>query len=471
MTTAIWWIRRDLRLTDNQALAAALEQADRIVPTFILHPNLRNSDYVGPKRLAFLWGGLRRLEADLQAAGSRLILRRGEPREELGKLLSESGASTIFAEEDVSPYARRRDSGVAESLPLQLLGGLTVHPPEAVLKADGTPYTVYTPFSKAWKALPRPSSHQILPAPASIPTPNSDLPSHPIPTEPTLPSGVPFIPGEAEAQRRLAAFTEGSEPPLFRYAGERNRMDLAGTSGLSPYFRFGMLSARRAAVAARRAIEQAPTADARKGAETWLNELIWREFYLAILYHFPQVRGASFRPEYDQIAWANDQAAFAAWQEGRTGYPVVDAAMRQLRESGWMHNRARMIVASFLVKDLLIDWRWGERWFMQHLVDGDPAANNGGWQWTAGTGTDAAPYFRIFNPVLQSEKYDPDGEYIRRWVPELAGVSNKFIHAPWEMPAEVQKQAGCLIGRDYPEPIIDHKQARERTLEAYGQVK
>jgi deoxyribodipyrimidine photo-lyase len=292
-----------------------------------------------------------------------------------------------------------------------------------------------------------------------------------MPTEPTLPSGVPFLPGEAEAQRRLATFGQGEKAPVFRYAGGRNRMDLAGTSGLSPYLRFGMVSARQAAATARGALEHAPNAEARKGAETWLNELIWREFYLTILYHFPQVRGASFRPEYDQIAWVNDEAAFAAWQEGRTGYPVVDAAMRQLKESGWMHNRARMIVASFLVKDLLIDWRWGERWFMQHLVDGDPGANNGGWQWTAGTGTDAAPYFRIFNPVLQSEKYDPDGEYIRQWVPELADVPHKFIHAPWEMPTEVQKEAGCLIGRDYPEPIIDHKQARERTLAAYGQVK
>jgi deoxyribodipyrimidine photo-lyase len=471
MTTAIWWIRRDLRLTDNQALAAALAQADQVVPTFILDPNLLNSEYVGPKRLAFLWEGLRRLEADLRAADSRLILRRGKPQEELSKLLVESVATAIFAEADVSPYARRRDSGVAQTLPLQLLGGLTVHPPGAVLKADGTPYTVYTPFSKAWKALPQPSFHQILPAPTSIPTPNSDVASHSIPTEPTLPAGVPFIPGEAEAQRRLAAFAAGEKAPVFRYAGARNRMDLAGTSGLSPYLRFGMVSARQAVAAARRAIGNAPDDEARKGAETWLNELIWREFYAAILDHFPQVRGASFRPEYDELAWVNDEAAFAAWQEGRTGYPVVDAAMRQLQESGWMHNRARMIGASFLVKDLLIDWRWGERWFMKHLLDGDPAANNGGWQWTAGTGTDAAPYFRIFNPILQSRKYDPNGAYIRQWVPELTGVPDKFIHTPWEMPAEIQKQVGCLIGRDYPKPIIDHKQARKRTLEAYGQVK
>jgi deoxyribodipyrimidine photo-lyase len=189
------------------------------------------------------------------------------------------------------------------------------------------------------------------------------------------------------------------------------------------------------------------------------------------LYHFPQVRQRNFRPEYDHIAWHNDEQAFAAWTEGRTGYPVVDAAMRQLAQTGWMHNRARMLVASFLVKDLLIDWRWGERWFMQHLIDGDPAANNGGWQWTAGTGTDAAPYFRVFNPILQGQKFDPDGDYVRNWVPELVDVPTKYIHNPWEMPSDLQQELECVIGRDYPGPIVDHAQARERVLAAYTAAK
>ena len=206
---------------------------------------------------------------------------------------------------------------------------------------------------------------------------------------------------------------------------------------------------------------------ARQSAETWLNELIWREFYMAILYHFPNVLREAFRPELRAIPWSNDPAQFAAWCEGRTGYPVVDAAMRQLVETGWMHNRARMIVASFLVKDLLIDWRWGERFFMEHLIDGDPAANNGGWQWTAGVGTDAAPYFRVFNPTLQAAKFDPDGAYVRRWVPELARVPDKHIHAPWLMPLDVQRTAGCVIGQGYPAPIVDHGTARDRVLAAY----
>jgi deoxyribodipyrimidine photo-lyase len=245
-------------------------------------------------------------------------------------------------------------------------------------------------------------------------------------------------------------------------------MDLPGTSGLSPYLRFGMLSARQAAVAA---LEVGEHPEAREGAQVWLDELIWREFYLHILYHFPNVLRESFRESLREIPWDNDTRAFAAWQEGLAGYPVVDAAMRQLRATGWMHNRARMIVASFLTKDLLIDWRWGERYFMQQLVDGDPASNNGGWQWSAGTGTDAAPYFRIFNPVLQGEKFDPEGAYVRRWVGELARVPDRYLQRPWLMPEEIQREAGCILGKDYPAPMVDHAWARERTLEAYRQAK
>lgn len=470
MTTAIWWIRRDLRLTDNQALTTALTEAEQVIPLFVLDPALLESPYVGPKRLAFLLEGLRRLDADLQQRGSRLIVRRGEPQEELAAMLSASEASAIFAEADVSPYARRRDDRLAESLPLHRVPGLTVRPPDAVLKADGTPYIVFTPYSQTWKEAPLPTTDSLLPAPPSITTP-AGLSGQAIPAEPELPASVPFAPGAAVARRQLEAFLGGEDAPVYQYAGERNRLDLAGTSKLSPYLRFGMVSARQAVTAAGAAIEAAPHDQARHSAESWLNELIWREFYLAILYHFPQVRTSSFRPKYDYVAWANDEADFAAWREGRTGYPVVDAAMRQLLRTGWMPNRARMIVASFLVKDLLIDWRWGERWFMQHLVDGDPAANNGGWQWTAGTGTDAAPYFRIFNPVRQSEKHDPQGAYIRHWVSELADVPDKFIHAPWQMPTDLQDEVGCRIGRNYPDPMTDHRQAREQTLEAYATAK
>jgi deoxyribodipyrimidine photo-lyase len=243
---------------------------------------------------------------------------------------------------------------------------------------------------------------------------------------------------------------------LADYAGARDRMDLDGTSRLSPYLRFGMLSAREAVAAAREA-----------GATTWLDELIWREFYAQVLYHHPRARRESFREKYRDLAWSNDKEAFEAWQRGRTGYPIVDAGMRQLEALGWMHNRARMIVASFLTKDLLIDWRWGECHFMQQLVDGDPAANNGNWQWVAGTGTDAAPYFRIFNPVTQGKKHDPEGAYVKRWVPELADVPVERVHEPWTLSREAQREAGCVIGEDYPAPIVDHNAARERALATY----
>ena len=239
-------------------------------------------------------------------------------------------------------------------------------------------------------------------------------------------------------------------------------MDFDGTAAISPYLHFGILGFRLVVEAAREAILIAPDQDSKKSAQTWLSELIWREFYVHILYHYPQVRTNSFRAQYDQIQWQNTPDDFEAWKEGKTGYPVVDAGMRQMLATGWMHNRARMITASFLVKDLLIDWRWGERFFMQHLLDGDLAANNGGWQWTAGTGTDAAPYFRVFNPVLQGKRFDPNGDYVRRWVPELAHLDFKDIHTPWESNAEVP---------GYPAPIVNHKFARERALSAYRDVR
>jgi deoxyribodipyrimidine photo-lyase len=472
--TAIWWIRRDHRLTDNQALEAALRQAETVVPVFILDPVLMSAPDAAEKRVAFMLGSLRQLDADLRLRGSRLIVREGDPAEELVKLVRESKADAVFAEEDSWPYGRQRDARVAQALPLDLTGGLTVHPPAAIRKADGTPYTVFTPFSRAWKALPLPSARDILVAPDRL-SPPPDLPSLPIPAEPALPPEVAFPPGEAEAQRRLQAFADWDAPVVYSYAELRNRLDREGTSQLSPYLRFGMLSARQAIVSALSAMDAAPDAapqgQGRKGAETWLNELIWREFYMAILHDFPDVLAQSFRPSLRHIAWENDEAAFSAWCQGRTGYPVVDASMHALVQTGWMHNRARMIVASFLVKDLLIDWRWGERFFMQHLVDGDPAANNGGWQWTAGTGTDAAPYFRIFNPTLQGKKHDPGGIFVRRWLPELARVPDQTLHAPWEMPDDVQRRAGCIIGQDYPAPIIDHAWARERTLAAYAQAR
>jgi deoxyribodipyrimidine photo-lyase len=416
--------------------------------------------------VSFLFDGLRRLDEDLQAIGSQLIVRHGQPLTELRRMMAEVGAGAIFAEEDFSPYARRRDAQIGRELNLKLFAGLTVYPPEAILKEDGTAYTVFTPYSRQWKRMPPVSVRDILATPARM----AALPllfSEPISRVPAIKPRVSFVAGEAEGQRRLKAFSQGVWAPIYQYEEGRNLMGSDGTSQLSPYLRFGMISARQAVVAAYEARQAAPGSRAASSAETWLNELIWREFYASILYHFPQVRSQSFRPALQNIIWENDVTQFDRWCLGLTGYPVVDAAMRQLTETGWMHNRGRMITASFLVKHLLIDWRWGERWFMQKLVDGDPAANNGGWQWTAGTGTDAAPYFRVFNPILQGKKFDKEGSYVRRWVPELARVPLKYLHAPWEMPGEIQRQIGCLIGRDYPGPAVDHAAARERALRAY----
>ena len=469
MKAAIWWVRRDLRLTDNQALSAACEQAEQVVPTFILDPTLLSQNEDAKKRLAFLFAGLRALDADLVQLGSTLIIRRGDPQEQLTALVEETDAEAIFAEADVWPYGVQRDARIAEVLPLHLTGGLTIHPPEAVLKADGDPYVVYTPYSRKWKILPQPMPHDILPAPSHLKTPDG-IESRSIPAQPTPPPEVVFPASEAEAQQRLEDFLSGDSPPAYEYDIERDRPDLDTTSHLSPYLRFGMISARQAAAMAGVARGLATDDEARQGVNAWTNGLIWREFYQAILHHFPHVLERSFRPKWD-IAWENDEEAFAAWCEGRTGYPIVDAAMRQLVHTGWMHNRARMLVASFLVKDLLIDWQWGEAFFMRHLIDGDPAANNGGWQWTAGTGTDAAPYFRIFNPTTQGKKHDPQGAYVRRWVEELAHVPDRFIHEPWKMPDHVQQDAGCIIGQDYAAPIVDHAQARERALATYRREK
>jgi deoxyribodipyrimidine photo-lyase len=467
MSTVIWWIRRDLRLRDNQALAAALRTGKQVIPLFIIDPHLAESRPRPQKRLNFLWGGLHALDERLRQRGSQLIVRRGNPTQELTRMMAETQATTIFAEEDFTPYAKKRDQLISENLPLKLTPGFTVLPVGSVLKANGNPYTIYTPYSKTWKSFPLPQAAALISEPEQINTPTG-IHRAPIPDHTSSPL---FPPGEIEAQTRLQNFIAGETAPIFRYAEQRDRPDRAGTSMLSPYLRFGMISVRELVISAQNAISRATHPNTRKGAQTWLDELIWREFFITILANFPHVRSQSFRPALRQIPWRNDPDEFKAWQAGKTGYPIIDAAMRQLTQTGWMHNRARMIVASFLVKDLLIDWRWGEGWFMKNLVDGDLAANNGGWQWSAGTGTDAAPYFRIFNPTLQGKKFDPQGDYVRQWMPELVRVPTKHIHTPWKMPEQLQNQVGVRLGVDYPYPIVDHAQARERTLEAYRLAK
>jgi deoxyribodipyrimidine photo-lyase len=470
MSVAIWWIRRDLRLADNQALQAALAAADHVIPLFIWDEAILASPWAGERRLAFLLAGLRNLDEELRSRGSRLVMRRGQPAAVLAGLANECNVTGVFAEADCSPYAKRRDAKVAEVVRLTLTPGVSIRSLDAIRTEKGSPYTVFTPYSRKWKSLGAIDASEIAPAPAALKTPDNVM-GEPWPEGPPLPPANPFEPGEAEALRRLERFVSGRNAPVHGYADGRNHPALEATSQLSPYLRFGMLSPRLAAQRAYQALQEAPTKAAKAGVESWLNELIWRDFYLMILSEFPFVRWGSFRREYDGLVWANDEEHFAAWCAGRTGYPFVDAGMRQLATLGWMHNRLRMVVASFLVKHLLIDWRWGERWFMQQLVDGDPASNNGGWQWVAGVGTDAAPYFRIFNPVTQGQKFDAAGTFVRRWVPELAGAPARHLHSPWQMAPDEQWRAGCVLGKDYPLPIVDHAWARQRALAAYEAVR
>jgi deoxyribodipyrimidine photo-lyase len=454
-----------------------LEHGDRVVPVYILDENWPALPKENQMRTAFLLGGLHRLDADLRNRGSRLIVRRGDAKEELSALLAETGASAIFAEAEYSPPAMGRDAEVEEVLPLRLFDGLTVHPPDALKRGNGEPYTAFSPFSKAWQDLPLPPVRDVLRPPARL-APPPEIASLPLSGESDLLSMSPFAPGEAEAQRRLQAFVDGRADdeqqcaaPIYCYDALRNRLDADSTAQLSPYLSFGMLSARQAVVSALSAMDAASNPEAGYSAELWLKALIRREFAISILYHFPQALDHGLRVEARNMPWENDPAAFDAWKAGRTGFPLVDAAMRQLVQTGWLPNRARMAVASFLVRDLLVDWRWGEQFFLKHLLDGDLAANNLNWQRAAGSGTGPSAYLGILNPVLEGRRYDPDGVYVRRWMPELAGVPARYIHQPWTMPPEVQRESGCVIGQDYPPPILDHGWARDRALDFFGRTR
>ncbi len=465
MNPVIHWFRRDLRLEDNSALQAALDSGAPVIPLFIFDDAILKSKRSGAPRMAFLLKALDSLDHSLRKLGSHLVIRRGDPVEILAKVIVESGAQTLYFNRDYTPFARHRDEALEQHLRVEIraFDDAVLLAPGEVMKQDGSPFMVYTPFKKQWKSQPKPEKVAFQPG-SFLALESQVLPSlHELGFAATI--SVPEA-SESEALRRLDAFIAA---PIYTYAETRNNLTLdpftdtrMETSCLSPYLRFGMLSPRQAYWAAREAYQRTDNPQKRDSVETWVDELIWREFYVHVMNHFPHVDKRSFRPEYDRVEWRNAPDELQAWKDGLTGYPVVDAAMRQLKAIGWMPNRARMVVASFLTKDLLIDWREGELHFMQHLIDGDPAANNGGWQWTAGTGTDAQPYFRIFNPVSQSRKFDPDGHYIRRWIPELADVSDAFIHTPWEMNTPPEQ---------YTPPIIDHEFARERTLAAYSAVK
>jgi deoxyribodipyrimidine photo-lyase len=439
---ALLWFRRDLRVSDNTALHQACSRKVPILPVFIFDPGILSEKKDVMRRTAFLLPALESLSANLAALGAPLILRKGNPVQVLRALVKETGAKTLFFNKDIEPYSRERDEKVAEmakeaGVELFACDDLLIHPPGKVQRVAGGPYTVFTPFSLAWQGKP---PHDPLPRPAQIQG-LSGVKGISLPSLEELgleKCDVPVPPaGEKSAQELLRAFVKKN---ICRYQATRNFPLEDSTSHLSPHLRFGTLSPRTVLAAARRARNDDPAS--KKQIDVFIGELIWRDFYKQILWEFPHVATRAFRPAYDKIEWENRTDRFQAWCEGQTGFPIVDAAMRQLNQTGWMHNRLRMIVSSFLTKDLLISWQWGERYFMEKLFDGDLAANNGGWQWAAGTGTDAQPYFRIFNPTSQAEKFDPEGKFISQYVPEANSLT-------------------------YPAPIVDHAAQRIRALEMY----
>ena len=467
----ILWFRRDLRLRDNPALAQAVQTGRPITPVYILDPALGRTP--GAASRWWLDKSLRALDAALQARGSRLILRRGDSEAELRRLIEETGADAVFMNRLFEPDAFARDADIAHALRAEGVecrgwNGALLCRPGAVTTGAGGPYKVFTPFLRALMETAEPPPP--LPAPDVITTPDGidgdaidDWSLHP--TRPDWSTHFDWTPGEDSAQAALSAFlTRG----LADYADGRDRPARPATSRLSPHLHFGEISPWRAVAEARLAAQDGRVPAPQ--AETFVKEVAWREFSAHLLHHFPYIADRAFRPEYDAMPWRDDAAGFSAWTQGRTGYPLVDAGMRQLWATGWMHNRVRMVAASFLVKDLMIDWRRGEAWFWNTLVDADPASNIQNWQWVAGSGADAAPYFRIFNPVAQGRKFDPEGRYVRRWVPELARLDDRWIHAPWTAPDAVLRGAGVRLGHGYPRPIVDHALARERALAALKSV-
>ena len=458
----IHWFRRDLRLADNQALHMAAHEGDgQVIPLFVVDPILVQSARVGANRLAWLAQRLQTLHAELHALGSGLHVAYGDPETIIQKLCQQYAVTSVHWQRDTAPWAQRRDTAVGLMLRninvrSVMHDTLTIVPAQQVLTDKGTPYTVFTPYYRRWRT--QLNLGDALPVPTLAPVP-TQLATGQFPSWSA--SAIP-IP-DTSRQQALNLLNHFASNRINDYAEQRNYPAVSGSAQLSAYLRFGVLSAQECARVALAHLTHEP----KSGTEVWLSQLAWRDFYQQILFHFPHVAQGAFRPIYDNIAWPNDERLFAAWCTGQTGYPIVDAAMRQLVQTGWMHNRARMIVASFLTKDLLVDWRWGERFFMQHLVDGDTAANNGGWQWAAGTGTDAQPYFRIFNPMSQGEKFDSDGAYVRHYCPELANVPHKYIHAPWTMPPLLMHEVGCVVGHDYPAPIVDHSVQRGHALQLY----
>jgi deoxyribodipyrimidine photo-lyase len=464
MKTIIVWFRNDLRVHDHPALSIASSEADHVVPVFIFNNRLLSGNHSSSNRNRFLLESLLDLQKSLHRLGSSLVIRHGDPALELQKLCKELSATAVYYTADYTPFSIARDKAVKEALLARDItyrsfpGRLAVSSLQKLQTKSGTVHKVFTPFWRQWVEIER---RVIATMPNTIQPPRTvtigDLPDiHTLTKDTELSPRVPRG-GETEARQRLKYFLENE---VAEYHQTNNYMAANKTSRLSPYFHFGCISPRE--------IETMLPNNA--GARAWHRQLAWREFYNYVLLNNPK-KEQELQERYRSLKWGNDQHLLAAWQEGKTGYPIVDAAMRQLLQEGWMHNRARLIVGSFLVKDLWLDWRLGESHFMHWLLDGDEANNNGNWQWIASVGVDPAPvYRRLYNPTLQQSNYDPDGIYVRRYVSELKNVPLKYLAEPWNMPESLQKEVGCRVGTDYPKPIVDHKVARLAALEQYRSV-
>jgi deoxyribodipyrimidine photo-lyase len=462
MRTAIHWFRRDLRVTDNTALAAAAREAEEVIPVYVVRDWKGEHRWTGAARQTFLCGSLASLDGNLRALGSRLMVREGAAEEVLVKLARETKAEAVFTNRDPDLFGRGAEQRVAKMLAedgreLRTFKDAAIHERDEVKTGEGGNFRVFTPYSKAWAKLEKPAVTAKL---KKLVTPEG-IASEALPTPARwglkeFTGGV--APGEKAARERMKKFLAG---PVYRYGATRDLMGEDGTSRLSQDLRHGLLSIRELYHKAKAAAEGADAAG-RDSVWKFISELIWREFYFQILWHYPEVLKHEFNAKYRGMEWDQDAAKYRAWCEGRTGFPIVDAAMRQLNATGYMHNRARMITAMFLTKDLHLDWRLGEQYFMQTLIDGEIASNNGGWQWSAGTGADAAPYFRIQNPWSQTKRYDADGKYIKEWVPELRAVpAAKFLEAP------VDERP---IAAGYPLPMVDHGTERDETLRRFKAV-
>jgi len=477
---SIVWFQTDLRHTDNPALQAAITRGGGVIPLYI-ESFVEESPWApGAASRWWLHQSLAALDESLQERGSRLIVRSGPALDVLPRFIHETGARAVYWNHRHEPAIvarnlRLRTSLGSEGIETQTFSGSVLFEPDSVRNSTGEPFKVFTPFWRACSSrqaqpdLPEDRTARRLTPPAVWP---SSLSLEELALEPVVDwaGGLrrSWTPGERGARRRLDEFLVSA---LAEYPRQRNLPGVAGTSRLSPHLHFGEISARTVWHELRAAALAAGDRETQQAVEAWLRQLGWREFAWHILAHFPETAEQPMRPEFDAFPWRNNARRLKAWQSGCTGYPLVDAGMRELWTTGWMHNRVRMVVASFLTKDLMLPWQAGARWFWDTLVDADLANNAFGWQWTAGCGADAAPFFRVFNPTAQGERYDSEGDYIRRWVPELTRLSGAWIHKPWEAPASLLWEAGVKLGDNYPLPIVDHADARRRALAAYHDLR